>query len=210
LPSARNSAARCFIAARSAAVKPPDPVWELFADIATLPFDPRRLGAVPAGGTKTSPLRQGRSPRFQPPSAPGPATTMVRCCCGSLLVRHRRRVRRGRAGGAVAAGGGAGVVPAVPGPARRSAGRAAGFAWKIGLPRIVWYPIEAVAELSGDPPPVAQFTRTPPASPEPPTPAPPAPVNGHWEIRLGGLVFSGLAATSFPGWWPRVLPAGGG
>ncbi len=34
-------------------------------------------------------------------------------------------------------------------------------------------------------------------------------VNGHWEIRLGGLVFSGLAATSFPGWWPRVLPAGG-
>jgi hypothetical protein len=22
-------------------------------------------------------------------------------------------------------------------------------------------------------------------------------VNGHWEIRLGGLVFSGLAATSF-------------
>jgi hypothetical protein len=35
-------------------------------------------------------------------------------------------------------------------------------------------------------------------------------VNGHWEIRLGGLVFSGLAATSFPGWWPRVLPAGGG
>jgi hypothetical protein len=37
-----------------------------------------------------------------------------------------------------------------------------------------------------------------------------APVNGHWEIRLGGLVFSGLAATSFPGWWPRVLPAGGG
>jgi hypothetical protein len=23
-------------------------------------------------------------------------------------------------------------------------------------------------------------------------------VNGHWEIRLGGLVFSGLAATSFP------------
>ena len=37
-----------------------------------------------------------------------------------------------------------------------------------------------------------------------------AAVNGHWEIRLGGLVFSGLAATSFPGWWPRVLPAGGG
>jgi hypothetical protein len=35
-------------------------------------------------------------------------------------------------------------------------------------------------------------------------------VNGHWEIRLGGLVFSGLAATSFPGWWPRVLPAGRG
>jgi hypothetical protein len=35
-------------------------------------------------------------------------------------------------------------------------------------------------------------------------------VNGHWEILLGGLVFSGLAATSFPGWWPRVLPAGGG
>ena len=34
-------------------------------------------------------------------------------------------------------------------------------------------------------------------------------VNGHWEIRLGGLVFSGLAATSFPGWWPRVLPAVG-
>ncbi len=33
-------------------------------------------------------------------------------------------------------------------------------------------------------------------------------VNGHWEIRLGGLVFSGLAATSFPGWWPRVLPGG--
>ena len=26
---------------------------------------------------------------------------------------------------------------------------------------------------------------------------------------MGGLVFSGLAATSFPGWWPRVLPAGG-
>ena len=37
-----------------------------------------------------------------------------------------------------------------------------------------------------------------------------ATVNGHWEIRLGGLVFSGLAATSFRGWWPRVLPAGGG
>jgi hypothetical protein len=36
-----------------------------------------------------------------------------------------------------------------------------------------------------------------------------APVNGHQEIWLGGLVFSGLAATSFPGWWPRVLPAGG-
>jgi hypothetical protein len=35
LPSARNSAARCFIAARSAAVKPPDPVWELFAGMAT-------------------------------------------------------------------------------------------------------------------------------------------------------------------------------
>ena len=35
-------------------------------------------------------------------------------------------------------------------------------------------------------------------------------VNGHGEIRLGGLVFSGLAATSFPGWWPRVLPAGRG
>ena len=25
-------------------------------------------------------------------------------------------------------------------------------------------------------------------------------VNGHGEIRLGGLVFSGLAAASFPGW----------
>ena len=36
---------------------------------------------------------------------------------------------------------------------------------------------------------------------------PPKVVNGHWEIRLGGLVFSGLAATSFPGWWPR--PPGG-
>jgi hypothetical protein len=35
------------------------------------------------------------------------------------------------------------------------------------------------------------------------------PVNGHWEIWVGGLVFSGLAATSFPGWWPRVLPAVG-
>jgi hypothetical protein len=35
-------------------------------------------------------------------------------------------------------------------------------------------------------------------------------VNGHWEIRSGGLVFSGVAATSFPGWWPCVLPAGGG
>jgi hypothetical protein len=34
-------------------------------------------------------------------------------------------------------------------------------------------------------------------------------VNGHWEVWLGGLVFSGLAATSFPGWWPRVLPAAG-
>ena len=27
---------------------------------------------------------------------------------------------------------------------------------------------------------------------------------------MGGRVFSGLAATSFPGWWPRVLPAGRG
>jgi hypothetical protein len=35
-------------------------------------------------------------------------------------------------------------------------------------------------------------------------------VNGHLEVRIGGLVFSGLAATSFPGWWPRVLPAGWG
>lgn len=35
-------------------------------------------------------------------------------------------------------------------------------------------------------------------------------VNGHWEIRLGGLVMSGLVAASFPGWWPPVLPAGGG
>jgi hypothetical protein len=35
-------------------------------------------------------------------------------------------------------------------------------------------------------------------------------VNGHWEIRLGGLVFSGVVATGFPGWWPPVLPAGGG
>ena len=34
LPSARSSAARCFIAARSAAVKPSDSVWELFSDIA--------------------------------------------------------------------------------------------------------------------------------------------------------------------------------
>jgi hypothetical protein len=24
-------------------------------------------------------------------------------------------------------------------------------------------------------------------------------VNGHWEIRVDGLVFSGLAAISFPG-----------
>jgi hypothetical protein len=35
-------------------------------------------------------------------------------------------------------------------------------------------------------------------------------VNGHCEIRVGGLGFSGLAATSFPGWWPAVLPAGRG
>jgi len=27
---------------------------------------------------------------------------------------------------------------------------------------------------------------------------------------LGGLLFSGLAATSCPGWWPRVLSAGRG
>src|ERR1700678_2486636 len=38
LPSARSSAARCFIAARSAALKPPDSVWELFAGIATPTF----------------------------------------------------------------------------------------------------------------------------------------------------------------------------
>jgi hypothetical protein len=38
LPSARSSAARAFIAARSAALKPADPAWELLADIATLPF----------------------------------------------------------------------------------------------------------------------------------------------------------------------------
>ena len=35
-------------------------------------------------------------------------------------------------------------------------------------------------------------------------------VNGHEEIRVGGLGFSGVAATSFPGWWPRVLPAWAG
>ena len=33
-------------------------------------------------------------------------------------------------------------------------------------------------------------------------------VNGHWEIRVGGLSFSGLAATSFPGWWQPALPGG--
>ena len=37
-----------------------------------------------------------------------------------------------------------------------------------------------------------------------------ADVNGHWEIRLGGLVLSGLAATRIPGWWPPVLPGGRG
>jgi hypothetical protein len=35
-------------------------------------------------------------------------------------------------------------------------------------------------------------------------------VNGHWEIGLGGLVVSRLAATRFPGWWPPVLPGGRG
>jgi len=35
-------------------------------------------------------------------------------------------------------------------------------------------------------------------------------VNGLWEIRLGGLGFSGLAAISFPGWWPLFSPGGRG
>ena len=38
LPSARNSAARSFIAARSSALKPPDSVWAFFAGIFGLPF----------------------------------------------------------------------------------------------------------------------------------------------------------------------------
>jgi hypothetical protein len=37
LPSARSSAARAFIAARSSAVKPPDPVSVFFAGISGLP-----------------------------------------------------------------------------------------------------------------------------------------------------------------------------
>jgi hypothetical protein len=36
-----------------------------------------------------------------------------------------------------------------------------------------------------------------------------ASVNGHWEIRLGGLVFSGLAATSLS-WPPSAMRAHGG
>jgi hypothetical protein len=35
-------------------------------------------------------------------------------------------------------------------------------------------------------------------------------VNGHWKIRLGGLVISRLAATRFPGWRPPVLAGGTG
>jgi hypothetical protein len=35
-------------------------------------------------------------------------------------------------------------------------------------------------------------------------------VNGQsLGIPVGCPGFSGLAAASFPGWWPRVLPAGG-
>jgi hypothetical protein len=33
-------------------------------------------------------------------------------------------------------------------------------------------------------------------------------VNGLWEIQLSGLGFSGLAAISFPGWWPFPSPGG--
>jgi hypothetical protein len=38
LPSARNSAARSFIAARSSAVKPPDSALAFFSGIRGLPF----------------------------------------------------------------------------------------------------------------------------------------------------------------------------
>lgn len=32
-------------------------------------------------------------------------------------------------------------------------------------------------------------------------------VKRHREARSGDLVFSGVATTGFPGWWPRVLSA---
>ena len=48
LPSARSSAARAFIAARSSAEKPPLSVWDVFAGMIVLPSVFLRPSAVPA------------------------------------------------------------------------------------------------------------------------------------------------------------------
>src|SRR5271170_2893947 len=55
LPSARNSAARIFIAARSSALKPPDSVLALFAGILGLPF----LTLMGSGSCRPSTERLG-------------------------------------------------------------------------------------------------------------------------------------------------------
>jgi hypothetical protein len=130
--------------------------------------------------------------------------------------------RRRRAGGAgwAAAGGGLGVAR----PARTSAELcrtlSAGRCWR-SLPQSRGRHGVTITctggRQAGDPPVVAASppyrevpalgharSAAPSCRPSPPTlrrSIPP--VNGHWEIRVGGLVFSGLAATRFPGWWPR-------
>jgi hypothetical protein len=56
LPSPRNSAARFFIAARSPALKPPDPVLAFVAGILGLPFlTLRGPGVIPACHPKARP-----------------------------------------------------------------------------------------------------------------------------------------------------------
>ncbi len=56
VPSARNSAARAFIAARSSALKPSDSVLAFFAGILALPFlTAQRLGVMPAFHRKARP-----------------------------------------------------------------------------------------------------------------------------------------------------------
>src|SRR3954466_11862991 len=65
LPSARNSAARSFMAARSSALKPSDSVSELFVGIAGLPLD---VPARRVAGRLKEGYGLARRPRFLIPA----------------------------------------------------------------------------------------------------------------------------------------------